>query len=193
MRAQSHANEVPPEDAVAHLDAWQDAFDNHGPAILAFLLSRTRRREDAEDLLQETFVKAIRAEGALRDPAKLRPYLMTIANNVMITSYRRKQPLQFADGGDSAQRVLEQTPAVTEPTDSAALFDDLSRKITSVLENMSPPLRAAFEAAVIRREPYEEIASALGWTQGQVRVNVFRARKRAIELLGDVVSLDGVR
>ena len=170
------------------LDYWQSAFAEHGPAILAFLTSRTRRREDAEDLVQETFVRAIRAQGALRDASKLRPYLMTIAHNVMINSYRKKKPLATTDGGEAASQLLEQTPAQSAPTDSAALLDDLTGRLATILEDMTPPLRAAFEAAVLRQESYDEIAEALGWTKGQVRVNVFRARKRVIEHLGPLLS-----
>lgn len=164
---------------------WQGAFQEHGPAIFAFLASRTRRREDAEDLLQETFVRAIRASGTLRDEGKLRSYLMTIAHNVMVNNYRKKKPLLFSEGGDATDGLEDRLESVREATDSAAHFDALESHLSNVLELMTPTLRQAFELAILRQQSYDEISRETGWTPGQVRVNVFRARKFVIGHLGD--------
>ena len=164
---------------------WQAAFDAHGQAVFAFLASRTRRREDAEDLLQETFVRAIRATGSLRDGAKLRSYLMTIAHNLMINQYRKKKPLLFSEGGDATEGLEERLESGNEPTDSGALLDSLESQLANVLEQMTPTLRQAFELAILHQRSYDEISRETGWTKGQVRVNVFRARRFAIGQLGD--------
>jgi DNA-directed RNA polymerase specialized sigma24 family protein len=50
---------------------------------------------------------------------------------------------------------------------------------------MSPTLRQAFEMAILHQRSYDEISRETGWTTGQVRVNVFRARRFAINQLGD--------
>ena len=71
---------------------WQGAYNEHAGAVLGYL--RKRAGEHAEDLLQETFVQAIKSTGALREESKLRAYLLTIAHNLMINRYRRstRQP-----------------------------------------------------------------------------------------------------
>ncbi len=162
---------------------WRAIFDEHSPALYAFLASRTRRREDAEDLLQETFVRAIRATGSVRDRSRLRSYLMTIANNLMINDYRKKRPITFADAGDAADTLLAITAAPVEPTDAAAHWNDLGRGIEAAVEAMTPPLQQAFRLGVLEQRSYDDIARELGWTPGQVRVNVFRARQKAMEQL----------
>jgi RNA polymerase sigma factor (sigma-70 family) len=83
---------------------WRQAYEAHGPAVLAFLPSRARSREDAEDLLQETFVRAIRAGGGLRDSGRIRPYLFTIPHNLLRNVRRR-----------NVSSPLVQSPHAVEP------------------------------------------------------------------------------
>jgi hypothetical protein len=56
----------------SRLGFWRAVFAEHGAAVLAYLRLRLRRREDAEDLLHETFMWAIRAGEALREDEKVR-------------------------------------------------------------------------------------------------------------------------
>ena len=165
---------------------WQDLYKEHSPSVLAFLISRTRRREDAEDLLQETFVRAIRATDSIRETTRLRSFLMTVAHNLMISQYRKKTPLIAAEGGEAVEIALETAADNrTPPTDHTALFSDLDERLDTVRESLSPALKQAFELAILKQLSYDEVSRETGWSPGQVRVNVFRARKRAIEVLGD--------
>ncbi len=164
---------------------WHTAFRDHGPAVFAFLNSRTRRREDAEDLLQETFVRAIRATENMRDRSRMRAYLLTTAHNLMINAYRKKKPILFSEGGSSTEHLEESTPSVTEPPDARARLGDLEERLSSVLDELTPTLKTAFEMAILGQKSYDEICRETGWSPGQVRVNVFRARRRVIEQLGE--------
>ena len=49
------------EGTASGVTFWRNAYEKHGPSLLAFLVSRIRDRDDAEDLLQETFVRALLA------------------------------------------------------------------------------------------------------------------------------------
>lgn len=170
---------------------WHSTFKRHGPAVLAFLSSRLGRRDVAEDLLQETFVRAIRAQGNLRDLSKVRSYLFSTAHRLVLNQARGKKPLLFSE-----LSRFEEGPA--EPpsgdTESAEQLTDLSRaqeRLRQVIAGMSPALRLAFQDAVIEQKSYAQIASEQGWTEGQVRVNVCRARKKAIAEMRDLLGLEG--
>jgi RNA polymerase sigma-70 factor (ECF subfamily) len=169
---------------------WQSAYRDHGPAVLGYLSSRMRR-EDAEDLLQETFVRAIRSSGSLRDEQKLRPYLLTIAHNLLVNRYRRREPQLFSElsvateDGDTAGLAEPVAPGAG-PEQEADLAR-LEERLGDVVAAMSPHLRTAFEQGVLRQEPYKEIARRNGWSLAQVKINVYRARRQAITKLRDLM------
>ena len=73
----------------AAVSIWTSAYARHESDILAFLRRRLPR-EDAEDLCQETFARAVAAGDALRDPSRVRAYLYSIAHNLMVNHLRRR-------------------------------------------------------------------------------------------------------
>ena len=159
--------------------------------MLGYLSSRMRR-EDAEDLLQETFVRAIRSSGSLRDEEKLRPYLLTIAHNLLVNRYRRREPQLFSElgpaTGEDGDAALPVEPAA--PSRSPEQEADLARleeRLGDVVATMTPHLRVAFEQGVLRQEPYKDIARRNGWSLAQVKINVYRARHQAIAKLRDLM------
>lgn len=170
---------------------WHTTYRRHGSAVMAFLTSRLGRRDLAEDLLQETFVRAMRAQGALRDVGKVRSYLFSTAHRLVLNHVRRRRPLLFSElsSRDTAP-VAEVPDGGASPAEEAELRR-LEERLKGVARQMSPKLRIAFEEAVLRQRPYAEIASEHGWSETQVRVNVCRARKRAVAELRDLLMVEG--
>lgn len=170
-----------------HPAFWKSTFEEHGGAVLGYLVSRLGRRDLAEDLLQETFVRAIRA-GALRDAAKVRSYLLSVAHRLVIDNARRKRPVLFSEMADDAPQEIanEEERRPDLEVDQARLEHHLEEALASLPE----ALRVTFRAAVLEQRPYDEIAAEHGWTLGRVRVNVHRARKRLITRLRDVLQVD---
>ena len=164
---------------------WQAAYRNHGSAVLGYLTSRLAR-EDAEDVLQETFVRAIKASDTSSEPTRLRPYLLTIAHNLMVNTYRKKRPLSFSETG--APDKFEERPGLeTSPLESANLHQ-LEQRVEGCLDDMTPDQRLAFELAVLGGAAYKDIARKTGWSLSKVKVTVYRSRQRAIENLRDFVE-----
>lgn len=155
---------------------------------MAFLTSRVGRREDAEDLLQETFVRAIRAGDRLREPDRLRAYLFSIAHNLMINTIRKRgRVLRFeVSAGDDSQLENQPDPQTDSP-EGAASFHHLEGRLEKALGELSPRYRQAFQLAVIDQESYRSIAESTGWTLAQVKINVYRARRKAIAGLADLL------
>ncbi len=171
---------------------WQSTFEEHASSVLAFLTSRLGRRDQAEDLLQETFVRAIRSRHRLRDASKVRSYLFSTAYRLILNQARGKRQLLFSEMSDEGRRPLEQgLQAETATPEEVVELSRVAERLAQVARGMSPALRRAFEGAVLEQKPYEEIAEENGWTREQVRVNVCRARKRAIAELRDLLKLEG--
>jgi RNA polymerase sigma-70 factor (ECF subfamily) len=169
------------------LTFWKEAYEEHGGAVLSFLTRRVRRRDEAEDLLQETFIRAIRGGSALRDDSRVKPYLMSIAYRVMIDKSRRRRPLLLLD------LVKEETAGLAEAVDESpspeeeAHASNLTRRVGEVLETLPAALAQAFRLAVLEQRSYKEIGELQGWPMSMVRMNVYRARQKVIAALGPVL------
>jgi len=167
---------------------WRTAYENHGAAILGYLSTRLRRRHEAEDLLQETFVRAIRAGDALRDTARVRSYLFSIAHRLLLNQGRKKRPFAFAEVTEDQTAFTGRIEDTVNPNpEEDAQVGSLRRRIEGVLAACPEDHRRAFRAAVFEHRSYAEIADREGWAMNRVRINVYRARQRIIAELGDTI------
>lgn len=171
---------------------WRAAFEQHAAALRAYLRRRLRRPEEADDLVQESFVRAIQARGSELDPAEMRPYLFTTARRLLIDKARRADVVDLALFASDEPPDLAALPA--DPADSpesGARRRRFGERLAEAIGLLPEGPRRAFELAVVGQLPYATVAQRQGWSAEQVRVNVHRARRRLLELLGD--ELGGLR
>jgi len=169
---------------------WQSSFEEHGSAVMAFLASRVGRRDLAEDLLQETFVRVMKTPTPLRDAAKVRSYLFSTAHRLILNLGRRKRVLLFSEMGRDDAMAFDEVESADQATpEEVADLGKLRDRLDQVLAGMPEAHRRAFEAAVIDQKSYAEIAAEESWTVDQVRMNVYRGRKRAIEELRELLRI----
>lgn len=174
-------------------EVWRAAWEAERGALLGFLRRQVRDRETAEDLLQETFVRAIRS-GRIEERASLRSYLFTIAQNLLTDHWRKRLRLvgpsgaapSGAHGGpddqdDALERIADQR---SESPEARTARRGLEQRVREALALLPDSYRAAFRLAAIEERSYREVGEAMGWSLGQVRINVHRARKRLIAELG---------
>ena len=168
---------------------WRQAYEDHARVLLAFLGRRLGNDADAEDLLQETFARAMRS-GTMDGRAEQRLYLFTVARNLLSNRFRRRR-LEIRVHGEPATPTLEEPDPLAAVADVRrspeqeaewALFRDA---LAELLAELPADQRRAFELAVLERWSYGEIADRTGWSLARVKTNVFRARQRAIAALGD--------
>lgn len=171
-------------------EVWRAAWTAERQALLAFFRRQVRDREVAEDLLQETFVRAIRA-GRLDTGTSLRSYLFTIGQNLVADHWRRRfrvvsrtaEPPSEEEGGLEGLADCR-----SESPEAAASRRGLERRVREAMQALPDHYRSAFRLAAIEQRSYREIGELLGWSLDQVRINVHRARKRLIAELGDAVA-----
>lgn len=174
-------------DAIGMDDTfWHSAYCTHGPAVLAFLRRRAGR-EEAEDILQETFVRAIRAGTYRGDHANARAYLMSTARHVLINRLRRPRlvvPAEASTAADGDDALAAVASGDSSPEENAA-WSAFRDRLEGVLEELKETYRQAFVLAVVQQRSYAEVAQLTGWSLPQVKINVYRARKRVLEGLAD--------
>lgn len=124
-------------------------------------------RHDAEDVVQETFLRALRAIGGFDGSRPLRPWLLGIAANRCRTALlrRSRRPLPLEIGLDRA----DPRPTLTDP-------DDLSGEIERALERLRPEYRLVFALFHEQGLAYEEISKIVERPIGTVKTWLHRAR-----------------
>jgi RNA polymerase sigma-70 factor (ECF subfamily) len=178
-------------------------------------LRLTRSPADADDLVQDAFLKAYRFYDRFEPGTNLRAWLLRILTNTFINKYRRNTRERKVLDGDDAEPVGDGVMsraamrALTEPEDDA-MRSLVSQEIQKALDELSEEHRLMIVLADIEELSYKEIADIVGCPIGTVMSRLHRARKhmqgrlveQAIEMdivdpskdaNGETVSLDAYR
>lgn len=159
------------------MSIWPAAYSEHAPGLRAFLHRRLRSREQAEDLCQETFARAIQAEDSIRDRSRLKAFLYQIAQNLVLNQRRRPRLVQGeSELGEDFDIQSVAAPAHRAP-DAEVEAELLRTRIARTLISLPSDQRVAFEEGVIEGKSYAEVAERNGWTVAKVKIDVFRARR----------------
>jgi RNA polymerase sigma-70 factor (ECF subfamily) len=174
-------------------EAYRALVEKYQGRLMATALDIVKTRQDAEDVVQETFVKAFLSLGQFKGQSSFYTWLYRICFNMAI-DIRRKAArrggthLEYKefrgvnnsagdDGRDSgATPVGPQEQRVEGPHDALAR-KELGRKIQEVLGELSEEHRAVITLREIDGLDYEEIAQAIGVPKGTVMSRLFYARK----------------
>ncbi len=144
------------------------------PDLLRFAFWLARDRAVAEDVVQETLIRAWKSKNELKDPAAVRPWLLTIARREHARLYERKR-LPTVD--------VESIEALGDPAlavDGDAGLTDLRGAILKLPDEYREPL----VMQVLGGFSTTEIAQELGLTQAAVLTRLFRARNRLRTIYG---------
>jgi len=156
------------DDSVLSFDA---IFTRYHRAIYAYLLGMVGDVEQAQDLAQDTFLKAYTALARTPDPA-LPAWLYRIATNTALDALRRRRRLTwlpFAPGDEGHWP----TPAPDLPTQYAE-----REAVGAALAQLSPRDRACLLLRARDGLTLEEIAQALGLSTGAAKMTLYRAKER---------------
>lgn len=151
-----------------------DVLSQLGP-LRRYALSLTRNREDAEDLVHDTLLRAIEREDQFRPGRDLRTWLLSILHNRFVDGLRARRTEAERDA-DFARTAITAMPGGQE---GALRLAELRRSFEALPEEQ----RAALHLVAVEGLSYEEAAEALAIPQGTLvsRLSRARARLRAAE------------
>lgn len=158
--------------------AFRRLFDLYKTPVFNFVVRMIGRREDAEDVVQEVFVKLYRKLDTLREPKYFTTWLFSIAKNEAI-NYARKHRRKGVDTLDAAtpegeDAVLAETLA--PEMEHEIIAREREALLEAALGEVPEINRAAFILGVLEEYSYKEVAEMLGCTENNVKSRVFRAR-----------------
>jgi len=176
------------------ITAFSELYGLYGKKILNYIFRLTGSREEAEDLMQDTFVLAFKNLDSLKENAKFQSWLFRIAQNNVFQKYRGKTPqIESIDvvhdsSGESASSVAELATPTKGPEDKI-LSAELEKIVQRAINELPEKYRQVFVLSAVQRLSYQEIAEIVGRSLASVKSDIHRARvevrDKIKEYLGD--------
>lgn len=148
---------------------WADLVE----PLRRYIRRRVAQEADADDLLQEVFLKAQRSLDQLDDPTRLPGWLFRIARNAIVNHYRRARPTV----------ELPETLAAEQEPDEAGELAGLTAAFRRMVHNLPPHYREAILLAEFEGLPQAQLAARTGLSLSGAKSRVQRGRALLREML----------
>ena len=163
--------------------AYRELVRRYERPVFALVFRMVRDRELAEDLSQETFVKALNAIESYRPEFKFSSWIFKIANNAAIDHLRRREldtlsldGSPHAETPEAVQATALQVGARQESPLEAVEAKELGATIEAAIGRLRPEYRSCILLRHVEGRAYEEIAEILDLPLGTVKTYIHRAR-----------------
>jgi RNA polymerase sigma-70 factor, ECF subfamily len=152
--------------------------ERHAQALARFIAS-VGNRDDVDEVVQDTFVRAFASIDGFRGDSSLRTWLFTIARRLVLD--RRRAARRRGEEVEVRER-----DAVTEYDSlDGVVADETQRRLRAALAELTPTQREVFVLRVSEGMSYKEIADTVGTTEGAARVHYHNAMRAIKEFLDD--------
>ncbi len=170
--------------------AFETLFDRHRVLVYRFAYQMTSRRDDAEDIVQEAFVRAYQNLHRYRDEAKFTTWLLRIVTNLCTDQARMSTRRTALEQQEAAGALDWMTSG--EVADPVQNLEAERRKLAlkKALNALPPHHKAVIVLRDIEEREYPDMAAILGCTVGGAKLRVLRARRALRERIAPLLGED---
>ena len=147
---------------------FEEIYSNYKKPVFNYLYRCTLNTHTAEELTQETFLRALKYYGSFRGESSAKTWLFKIARNIYLDH-------QNKHGTHTETNIADQP--VTDPHDAFASVHEKAL-INKVLMYLKEDERELLILRDLNELSYNEIAEIMNYTEGQVKIGLFRARRK---------------
>lgn len=174
---------------IQKLKEIEDLVNGHQGEIIGFHYRFVGNLTDAEDLAQETFIKAYKKINTLKDHTKAKSWLYSIARNTVIDFFRKNKNKEIALSDALLENIAATTAAAYQ---EKAISNEISKELDRCIDRLVKEDRAIVRLLYYEGFSYKEIANLLNVNENTLKSRLHRARKVLLEMirtskpLGDV-------
>jgi RNA polymerase sigma-70 factor (ECF subfamily) len=154
--------------------ALEALYRRHVGRVWRYGWFRTRSREAAADVVQETFLRVAKSVGQFEGRSTFATWLFAVARSVAVQQARRDRPPRTSPADPP---ILHLVPAAAGPEDQLDAHDT-RQAVRQAIAELPGGQRDATVLCELSGLSIREAAEALGWTESRVKVTLFRARRR---------------
>ena len=162
-------------------EAFRLLFERYAPIVYGMSQRHLRNEDLAREVTQQTFFRMHGARNDFRPDGKLRPWLLTIAMNLVRSHFRKSKRRKQVDLDVDLEAAPVKERGPIELEQRAKLLRDAMLQLPT-------SQREVVELHWFQERPYREVAEIVGSSEGAVRVRAHRAYARLKELLGEELS-----
>ena len=141
---------------------FEKFMDDNIDAAYRFAFTYAKNKEDAEDILNESVVKALRSLHTLKDPDKIKPWFFTIIARTALNQIKSRQKIIFME-----QRDMETLETVTD--------DYSNMDFAQLIRHLDPKYKAILVLRFLEDMTIAETAQVLGLSESTVKTRLYKA------------------
>ncbi|MEW5924146.1 MAG: RNA polymerase sigma factor [Candidatus Zixiibacteriota bacterium] len=156
----------------------------HQKRLFRFILMMLGKKDMAEDVVQEAFVKGYLALGSFDPEKPFYPWIATIARNLALNMIKKEEREKPAS---EYEDLIDSVPDATDNPLDNIIDRENDRRLARAVEALPPQYRTVFVMRMIEKKSYEEIGRELKISPGTVDSRLYRARQKLLEMLKDLL------
>src|SRR5262245_16295877 len=169
-------------------DAFRFLVERHTNAVYRLACRMTGNAHDAEDVVQETFLRAFRRLDDFEERAQFGSWLHRIAANCsydLLRARAREQARRRSGENEAGEPIEHAVPSTAPGPERLAAGSELRRRVQAAMRRMSALERAAFTLRHLEGHSISEIEAALGLDTSAAKQSIFRAVRKLRQALGE--------
>ncbi len=155
------------------METLDTSLKQYEPILKPFAFNLTKSLEEAEDLIQDTFYRALANRDKFAEGTNFKAWLFTIMRNIFINNYRKKRKSHTVSDSFENPALLNNSRTVTKNySERTFLAEDIEKAMNEVSRDYTAPFLMYYNGF-----HYQEIAEKLNLPLGTVKSRIFSARK----------------